>query len=81
MYYTTDENARHYSNIMDIFETSTNVRMMFLPFAFKDDDLDEFSARFLEELKQGLYRISSAVIRKISQRLETPGFKMYNMDQ
>lgn len=80
-YFTADEYARHYSHIMDMCEASTKVRMMFLPFAFRDDALDEYNANFRDEVRQGKYRNASAVIREISQRLETPEFKMFNMNQ
>lgn len=44
-------------------ESSIKVRMMFLPFAFKEDGLDEFNGSFLEEVKYGLYRNSWSLIR------------------
>eukprot|EP00171_Calliarthron_tuberculosum_P022387 IDg22387t1 len=69
-FFTAEEYVRHYAHIMDMCDATTRIRMIFLPFAFKDDALEEFNTNFRDQVKQGIYRNASGVIREISQQLE-----------
>lgn len=78
--YTADEYYRHYAHIMDMCDASTNISMLMVPFAFKGDALKEYNAYFCDEAHQGTYHNASVVIRKVYKRLETPEFKILNLN-
>eukprot|EP00171_Calliarthron_tuberculosum_P002178 IDg2178t1 len=58
-FFTAEEYVRHYAHIMDMCDATTRIGMIFLPFAFKDDALEEFNMNFRDQVKPGVYRNAS----------------------
>ena len=76
--FSTGEFIKHFLDVMDICDATNNIRMKVLPFALKDDALDEFNQNLRDDVRNGSYRSAKGVILAISHSLETAEFKMEN---
>ncbi len=81
--FTTDEYKKHYSQAMELFEAPTSIRLKVLPLALYGDALEEYYGFNKSNSNSGrkMIRNSSALIRVLSERLETPEFIMIQKAQ
>ena len=79
--FSTGEFIKHFLDVMDICDATNSIRMKVLPFALKDDALDEFNQNLRDDVRNGSYRSAKGVILAISHSLETAEFKMENKNQ
>ena len=75
---STDEFVQHFLDIMDICDATNRIRMKVLPFALKDDALDEYNQNIREDVRAGKFKSAKGIVLAISRNLETAEFKMSN---
>lgn len=79
--YTIDEFVTHYSHLMSLIVASTKIRLTFLPLSLRDEAFDEYYSIIKNSKEFKHIQNSSAIIRIISEKFQTPEFKMLLRNQ